>query len=65
MKGVPGVMTLPADMDHIIHGCSHPKWRDDAYESELEDITVKGCQRRNDDAIPGLSQHLPSDLQNR
>ncbi len=23
-------------MNHIIHGCSHPKWRDSAYESEAE-----------------------------
>lgn len=23
-------------MNHIIHGCSHPKWRDTAYGSEQE-----------------------------
>lgn len=27
---------MPADMNHIIHGCSHPKWRDTAYGSEQE-----------------------------
>ena len=27
---------MPADVNHIIHGCSHPKWRDNAYGSELE-----------------------------
>ncbi|DBA90633.1 TPA: 5'-3' exoribonuclease 2 [Trebouxia sp. C0004] len=27
---------LYIDMNHIIHGCSHPRWRDSAYESEIE-----------------------------
>ena len=25
-----------ADMNHIIHACSHPRWRASAYESENE-----------------------------
>ena len=50
-------------MNHIIHGCSHPKWRDSAFGSELEifqgiqeylERLVKTCRQ---DVTPVQAKH--------